>query len=64
MGLPLRVEGVAGIFVKVSERAAEVQVALMAFTVTEPLVKSAGLMVAFIVPLVDVPLRPAGSVQM
>ena len=47
----------------VSDLAAEVQKAVLAFTVTAPLVKLRSLMATLMLLVVEVPVRPEGKVQ-
>ena len=63
VGLPVKVDGVAGTLAMVSERAAEEQKAVLAFTVTAPLVKLRSLMATLMLLVADVPVRPLGKVQ-
>ena len=63
VGLPVRVPGVAGTLAMVRDLAVEVQYAVLAFTVTAPLVKIRSLMATAMLLVVDVPVKPEGSVQ-
>ena len=63
VGLPVRVAGVAGTLAMVSDLAAEVQNAVLAFTVTAPLLKLRSLMATAMLLVVEVPVNPEGSVQ-
>ena len=53
----------AGTLAMVSDLAAEVQYAVLAFTVTAPLVKLRSLMATLMLLMLDVPVRPEGSAQ-
>ena len=63
VGLPVRVAGVAGTLAMVSDLATEVQYAVLAFTVTAPLLKLRSLMATAMLFVVDVPVKPEGSAQ-
>ncbi len=63
VGLPVKVEGVAGTLAMVSDLAVDVQNAVLAFTVTAPLLKLRSLMATLMLLVVDVPVRPEGRVQ-
>ena len=64
VGLPVREDGVAGTLAMVSDLAAEVQKAVLAFTVTAPLVKLRSLMATAMLLVEDVPVNPEGNVQL
>jgi hypothetical protein len=63
VGLPVSEDGVAGTLAMVSDLAADVQKAVLAFTVTAPLLKLRSLMATLMLLVVDVPVKPEGSVQ-
>jgi hypothetical protein len=63
VGLPVIEDGVAGTLAMVSDLAADVQKAVLAFTVTAPLVKARSLMATAMLLVVEVPVNPDGSVQ-
>ena len=63
VGLPVKVDGVAGTLAMVSDLAVDVQNAVLAFTVTAPLLKLRSLMATLMLLVVDVPVRPEGNVQ-
>ena len=55
--------GVAGTLAMVRDLAADVQKAVLAFTVTAPLVKLRSVMATAMLLVVEVPVNPEGSVQ-
>ena len=63
VGLPVSVAGVAGTLAMVRDLAADVQKAVLAFTVTAPLVKLRSVMATAMLLVVEVPVNPEGSVQ-
>ncbi len=63
VGLPVSEDGVAGTLAMVSDLAAEVQNAVLALTVTAPLVKLRSLMATAMLLVVEVPVNPEGRVQ-
>ncbi len=63
VGLPVSEDGVAGTLAMVSDLAADVQKAVLAFTVTAPLLKLRSLMATLMLLVVDVPVKPDGSAQ-
>ena len=64
VGLPVSVAGVAGTLAMVRDLAADVQKAVLAFTVTAPLVKLRSLMTTAMLLVEDVPVNPDGNVQL
>ena len=63
VGLPVREDGVAGTLAMVRDLAADVQKAVLAFTVTAPLVKLRSLMATAMLLVAEVPVSPEGNVQ-
>jgi len=63
VGLPVSEDGVAGTLAMVSDLADDVQKAVLAFTVTAPLLKLRSLMATAMLFVVEVPVRPEGRVQ-
>ena len=63
VGLPVSVPGVAGTLAMVRDLAVELQYAVLALTVTAPLVKLRSLMATLMLLVVDVPVKPEGRVQ-